>query len=80
MGFFYINGTYVDKNLSKGLNYLYLAAEQCNNEAQFILGTFYLKKDVRQAIKYYKEASSYNNEHAKNNLSIIFKKRNWYRN
>ncbi|KAK8890607.1 hypothetical protein M9Y10_035387 [Tritrichomonas musculus] len=33
-----------------------------------------MKRDINKAIHYYKEASSFNNQYAKNNLGIIFKK------
>ncbi|KAK8892772.1 hypothetical protein M9Y10_030014 [Tritrichomonas musculus] len=48
-------------------------------EAQFGLGLIYyedqyvtLKRDMSEAIHYYKEASSFNNKYAKNNLGIIY--------
>ena len=33
----------------------------------------YVKKDIQQAIHYYKEASSFDNQYSKNNLGIIYK-------
>ena len=33
----------------------------------------YLEKNMIKAIKYYKNASSFNNEYSKNNLGIIYK-------
>ncbi|KAK8871370.1 hypothetical protein M9Y10_007093 [Tritrichomonas musculus] len=33
----------------------------------------YVKRDIDKAIHYYKEASSFNNQYAKNNLGILFK-------
>ena len=33
----------------------------------------YIKRNIVQAIHYYKEASSFNNEYAKNNLGILYK-------
>ncbi|KAK8871531.1 hypothetical protein M9Y10_007261 [Tritrichomonas musculus] len=32
-----------------------------------------MKRDINKAIHYYKEASSFNNQYAKNNLGILFK-------
>ena len=33
-----------------------------------------MEKNIEQSIRFYKEASSFNNQYAKNNLGIIFKK------
>ncbi|KAK8872041.1 hypothetical protein M9Y10_007799 [Tritrichomonas musculus] len=46
--------------------------------AHFVAGYFYhkgdyIKKDIRKAIHYYKEGSSFNDQYAKNNLAIIYK-------
>ena len=47
-------------------------------QAHFSLGFMYqegkyLKRDMKKSIHYYKEASSFNNQYAKNNLGIIYK-------
>ncbi|KAK8847791.1 hypothetical protein M9Y10_018823 [Tritrichomonas musculus] len=48
-------------------------------EAHFYVGYFYhngyyIKRDIIKAIHYYKEGSSFNDQYAKNNLAIIYKK------
>ncbi|KAK8847021.1 hypothetical protein M9Y10_019596 [Tritrichomonas musculus] len=55
-----------------------LASKNNHRRANFLHGFLlhegiYVKKDILQAIHYYKEASSFNNQYSKNNLGIIYK-------
>ncbi|KAK8892541.1 hypothetical protein M9Y10_029774 [Tritrichomonas musculus] len=55
-----------------------LASKNGLREANFAHGFLlhegkYVKKDISEAISYYKEASSFNNQYSKNNLGIIYK-------
>ncbi|KAK8880692.1 hypothetical protein M9Y10_003377 [Tritrichomonas musculus] len=55
-----------------------LASKNHFKQAHFFLGFWYqegmyVKKDIQKAVLYYKEASSFNNQYAKNNLGIIYK-------
>lgn len=78
LGLLYLADGFVKKNSNKGFYYLYLAANQNIPRAQFIIGAIYfkgkiIKRDIKSAIHYYKEASNNNNSHAKNNLAMIYK-------
>ncbi|KAK8846335.1 hypothetical protein M9Y10_020344 [Tritrichomonas musculus] len=58
---------------------LFLASKNRCKRAHFACGYFhhkgdYIKRDINEAIHYYKEGSSLNDEHAKNNLGVIYKK------
>ena len=78
---FNLTGLYVKKNPNNGIEYL----KQCLDigskyfiYSNFIVGYFHhiglhIKRDIKQAIKCYKEASSFNYSLAKNNLGIIYK-------
>lgn len=64
--------------INKSINFLQLASKKGNILSNFFLGFLYhegryIQKDIQKAIHYYKEASSFNNEFAKNNLGILFK-------
>ena len=55
-----------------------MSAKHYNPKAQFHLGVMYsrgeyVKKDLNKAIHYYKEASSFNDAKAKNNLAMIYR-------
>lgn len=65
-----------EKNIEKAMHYLNLSAKNELHFAHFYLGVIYSnnkygKKNIELAIKHYKNASSYNNSNAKNNLAII---------
>lgn len=54
------------------------AAENRNYNAIYVVAVLYhegiyIKKDISKSIHFYKEASSLNNQYAKNNLAIIYK-------
>lgn len=66
------------KNIIKGMDYLIQAANNDDILAFFPVGYFYLEgkyvtKDIDKAIKYFKDASSFNSQYAKNNLGIIYR-------
>ena len=55
-----------------------LASKNGYREANFAQGFLlhegkYVKKDISEAVHYYKEASCFNNQYSKNNLGIIYK-------
>ncbi|KAK8842949.1 hypothetical protein M9Y10_025815 [Tritrichomonas musculus] len=65
-------------NIKKGIYLITLSAMNRYKPANFLVGYFYhrgmyVKRDIDKAIHYYKEASSFNNQYAKNNLGILFK-------
>ena len=69
---------YLKRNIDKGVYYLQQSSENGFTQASFILGFLYHKgelvnQDIKKSIEYYKLASSFNNEFAKNNLGIIYK-------
>ncbi|KAK8890635.1 hypothetical protein M9Y10_035416 [Tritrichomonas musculus] len=59
--------------------YYSLVTDECHSHAQFYLGSIfyeglYVDFDIEKAIHHFKEASCFNNQYAKNNLAIIYKK------
>ncbi|KAK8881199.1 hypothetical protein M9Y10_003931 [Tritrichomonas musculus] len=78
LGLMYLRGNCVPENIKKGIYLFTLSALNGCIDANFCVGYFYhrgfyMKRDVNKAIHYYKEASSFNNPYAKNNLGILFK-------
>ena len=54
------------------------SADNGNIDSKFCVGCFYhfgfyIKKEIDNAIKYYRQASSFNFQYAKNNLGMIYK-------
>ncbi|KAK8835284.1 hypothetical protein M9Y10_016223 [Tritrichomonas musculus] len=66
-------------DMKKSIHYLIRSALNGNKEACFAVGYLYhegkyMERDIDQCIRFYKEASSFNNQYAKNNFGIIYKK------
>ena len=58
--------------MRKAISFFSLSSYNRCIRAHFPVGYFYhegknIKKDIKQSIHYYKEASSFNNQYAKNN-------------
>ena len=70
-----ING--VEKDIKTALKYLELSSKNNNKKANFYLGCLYYTdinyKDIKKSISNFKEASTFNNFYAKNNLGVIYK-------
>ncbi|KAK8892308.1 hypothetical protein M9Y10_029533 [Tritrichomonas musculus] len=69
---------YMQKDIKKGIYYIMLSSKNGNKQANFSHGFLLhegknIKKNLEDAIHLYKEASSFNNQYAKNNLGIIYK-------
>ncbi|KAK8837256.1 hypothetical protein M9Y10_036686 [Tritrichomonas musculus] len=69
---------YKKQDIKKALYYFEISGKQDFRLSQLILGDFYLEgkhvdRDINKSIKYYKDLSNLNNEHAKNNLGVIYK-------
>lgn len=78
LGLYYIDGSFVPKNVNYGLELIIKAAESRVFDAFFSLGFIYhegklIKCDIEKAIHYYKEGSSLNDQYSKNNLGVIYK-------
>lgn len=78
IGMFYCNGIFLQKDFAKGLNMLIKSSYNGEHLSNFIIGYFYhngkeVKREIFNAIKYYKKASSFNNIYAKNNLALLFR-------
>ena len=78
LGKIYINGIDCPKNINKGIDLLIESSNNGNIDACFAVGYFYhegkyVNRDINTLMHYYKEASSFNNQYAKNNLGIIYK-------
>ncbi|KAK8870233.1 hypothetical protein M9Y10_008110 [Tritrichomonas musculus] len=74
----YYFGIWKKQDIRKGIKYICRSAFNGHKQANFAVGFLfhdgkYYKKNIMDAIKYYKEASSFNNQYAKNNLGIIYK-------
>lgn len=74
LGLFYL----MHNNIKKGAYYIQLSANNGYIEAHLVMGCLYhegiyFERDIEKAIHYYKNASSFNNKCAKNNLGIIYK-------
>ncbi|KAK8840100.1 hypothetical protein M9Y10_031037 [Tritrichomonas musculus] len=80
IGYFYYFGIYIPQDINKGIHYFLKSAKGLKGQKiSFIVGNIYLKgkylnRDVDKAIHYYKESSCFNNQYAKNNLGMIYKK------
>ena len=69
---------YDKSNKNKGIGYLTRSSNNGNVRAHFTLGYLhhegrFVEKNINKAIHYYKEASSLNDEYAKNNLGVLNK-------
>ena len=80
LGLYYLNGSFVPKNVIYGLELIQKAAENRTFDAFFTLGFIYhegrlilVKRDITKAIHFYKEGSSLNDQYSKNNLGVIYK-------
>ena len=78
LGIYYYEGKYVTQNIKKGIYLLSLSSKNGYKHAYFVLGYLNhegrnIKQDIEQAIRLYKEATSFNDQYAKNNLAIIYK-------
>ncbi|KAK8891607.1 3-phosphoinositide dependent protein kinase-1 [Tritrichomonas musculus] len=67
-----------NQDINKAIKYIQYSAKNRFRQAQAILADFYLEGkyvyyDIEQAIRLYKEVSSFNNQYAKNNLGVIYK-------
>ena len=74
--YYYGNGTKQD--IINGRDYIILASKSGYTDAYFAHGFLLhegksMNRNIKKAIQYYKEASSFNNQYAKNNLGIIYK-------
>ena len=66
------------QNIKKAIKYIQYSSQNRNQDAQLLLADLFLegkfiKQDINEAIRLYKEVSCFNNNHAKNNLGVIFK-------
>ena len=78
LGIIYYLGDCFLSDIKKGRYYIMLASLNGDKDANFAHGFLLhegknINKDIDAAIHYYKEASSFNNPYAKNNLGIIYK-------
>ena len=78
LGLIYFEGKLIKQDIKKAVYLIMLSAKNGNKMANFLTGVFYhegkyVNQDIEKAIHYYKEASSFNIQYAKNNLGIIFK-------
>lgn len=74
--FYYLRDNNLD--IKKGRYYIMLSSKNGNKQANFSQGFMHhegknLERNIQEAISFYKEASSFNNQYAKNNLGVIFK-------
>ncbi|KAK8894562.1 hypothetical protein M9Y10_022997 [Tritrichomonas musculus] len=65
-------------NMKKSILNIILSSKKGHRAANFAHGFLllegnYVKRDIREAVHYLKEASSFNNQFAKNNLGILYK-------
>ena len=79
LGLIYLKGKFVKKDIGMAIKLLQLSAKKEFRDAQLSLAHLYLegkyiKCDIEKAISLYKEVSSLNNQYAKNNLGVIYKK------
>ena len=70
--------TFKTNEIKKGIQYIMLALKNGYKMAYFSYGFLLqegknIDRNIDEAIHYYKEASSFNNNYAKNNLGIIYK-------
>lgn len=77
LGQCYCKGKYIPCDIKKGKYYLILASNNNERLANFCIGYFYhegklLQRNIRNALKYYKE-SLINNNLAKNNIGVLYK-------
>ena len=69
---------YLTFNIKKAVYHMKLSADYGNVQANFIYGYMIhegmnVKQNIKKAIKYYKDASNFYHECAKNNLGILYK-------
>ncbi|KAK8864103.1 hypothetical protein M9Y10_011799 [Tritrichomonas musculus] len=84
LGFAYYHGR-VEKNIKKAIYYFSLAAKKRHIPANFSMAIIhhqgiYVQRNIDEAIRYYKEGSSFNHQYSKNNLGIIYKDKSFNRN
>lgn len=77
VGVFYINGTGVQKNVTKGIQLLEKAANELNSDAFYYLGKYYLNgigvsQDKSKGIEYYQKSSDLNNSQATFDLGCYY--------
>ena len=65
-------------DIKKGIHYLIRSSLNGSKIVCFAVGYLYhegkyMARNIRQSLHFYKEASSFNNQYAKNNLGIIYK-------
>ena len=77
LGVLYSQGLFVKKDMIKAIDYFIQSSTNFDGSS-FIVVYFYqegkyVEKDILKSINYYKNASSFNNQYAKNNLGIIYK-------
>ncbi|KAK8899318.1 hypothetical protein M9Y10_001631 [Tritrichomonas musculus] len=75
---YYLGDENVHQDIKKGQYYIILASKNGNRNANFAHGFLLhegksIKSNIKEAIHFYKEASTFNNQYAKNNLGIIYK-------
>ena len=78
LGLIYYLSDYLTENIKKGRLYIMLASKNGNKKSNFAHAFMLhegkiVKKDMNEAIRLYKEASSFNIQYAKNNLGVINK-------
>ena len=71
---------FMQKRVDYGIDLLIKSADNGLIESNFLVGYLYhkgefmyLQQNIKKSIHYYKEASSFNNQYAKNNLGILYK-------
>ena len=62
----------------KGIQFILESSNNGFIRAHYVAGCLYhfgeyINRDINKAIQYYKKASSFNNEYAKNNIGVIYK-------
>ncbi|KAK8883926.1 hypothetical protein M9Y10_043028 [Tritrichomonas musculus] len=78
LGIYYYERKYIQQNIKKGIDLLYQSSINRCISSYFILGSLNhegknIKRDINKSIHFYKEASNFNNQIAKNNLGVIYK-------
>ncbi|KAK8852714.1 hypothetical protein M9Y10_017703 [Tritrichomonas musculus] len=74
LGWLYYVGINVPRNANKAIDLLSRSSENGHKQADFILGYIYqVENDASKSISHYKEASSFKDQYAKNNLGVIYK-------
>ncbi|KAK8850219.1 hypothetical protein M9Y10_018343 [Tritrichomonas musculus] len=78
LGCIYYSSRYYRQDIKKGRYYIMLSSRNGFRQANFAHGFLLqegksVERNMIEAVHYYKEASSFNNQYAKNNLGIIYK-------